>query len=337
MNQLEKKFEGLSVSGWKKCDICDGKYPLQKHNFEECYSLDIDWDLKQMDNITYNPDTFNIGGVCELKYTCTMKDRTMIYNYECKRATYILTFTYTNVIVNLYLPNSNILKLYVILQHHYKVNTIRDLSLLKWDYNAWKISITSIKKGNPLSDHLILLNCFLNLGNKFNVPLSIDYLEKDLGLKIKDKRGIGGERPRELSYMYGFPFETHATNKKIKNSERLFRSPFPVKKINPERKAILTSADTGRCFTCGKKDGDVNIFGVKCRFEKGHLTPITVKDTTVSRTQCKWCNSFYKDKITWNSKTGKPTFNCYAVMRDTKKKELVRYIKMLGITSDDLL
>ena len=49
MDQLEKS---LSVSGWKKCDICDGKYPLQKHNFEECYSLDFKWDLEQM--VHYN-------------------------------------------------------------------------------------------------------------------------------------------------------------------------------------------------------------------------------------------------------------------------------------------
>ena len=57
MNQLEKEFEGLSVSGWKRCGICDGKYPLQKHNFEECYSLDFEWDLKRMD---YNQSIVDI-------------------------------------------------------------------------------------------------------------------------------------------------------------------------------------------------------------------------------------------------------------------------------------
>jgi hypothetical protein len=30
------------------CDICDGLYPVSKHNFDECYSLDFVWDLKQM-------------------------------------------------------------------------------------------------------------------------------------------------------------------------------------------------------------------------------------------------------------------------------------------------
>jgi DNA (cytosine-5)-methyltransferase 1 len=34
---------------WKKCMICDESYSEDKHNFEECYSLDYAWDLKQMD------------------------------------------------------------------------------------------------------------------------------------------------------------------------------------------------------------------------------------------------------------------------------------------------
>lgn len=38
---------------YKKCDICSGTYPAEKHNFEECYSLDIEWDLKQMDKVEY--------------------------------------------------------------------------------------------------------------------------------------------------------------------------------------------------------------------------------------------------------------------------------------------
>ena len=34
----------------KQCDICDGLYPESKHDFEECYSLDFEWDLKQIDD-----------------------------------------------------------------------------------------------------------------------------------------------------------------------------------------------------------------------------------------------------------------------------------------------
>jgi hypothetical protein len=30
------------------CHICDVAYPVSKHNFEECYSLDPEWDLKRM-------------------------------------------------------------------------------------------------------------------------------------------------------------------------------------------------------------------------------------------------------------------------------------------------
>lgn len=29
----------------KRCNICNGVYPLHKHNFDECYSLDIQWDM----------------------------------------------------------------------------------------------------------------------------------------------------------------------------------------------------------------------------------------------------------------------------------------------------
>jgi hypothetical protein len=32
----------------KECKICDREYPESKHNFEECYSLDPDWDLEQI-------------------------------------------------------------------------------------------------------------------------------------------------------------------------------------------------------------------------------------------------------------------------------------------------
>jgi hypothetical protein len=38
MEQLEEK----------ECDICDGVYPVSKHNFEECFSLDPMWDSRRM-------------------------------------------------------------------------------------------------------------------------------------------------------------------------------------------------------------------------------------------------------------------------------------------------
>ena len=39
----------MDQKDWEQCDICDGLYPESKHDFEECYSLDFEWDLKQMD------------------------------------------------------------------------------------------------------------------------------------------------------------------------------------------------------------------------------------------------------------------------------------------------
>jgi hypothetical protein len=33
----------------RTCSICGGSYPTTKHNFEECYSLDSQWDMLVMD------------------------------------------------------------------------------------------------------------------------------------------------------------------------------------------------------------------------------------------------------------------------------------------------
>jgi DNA (cytosine-5)-methyltransferase 1 len=67
----------------KECDICDGLYPVSKHNFDECYSLDFVWDLKQMGIKEYKfVDLFcglgafhNAFKKCEtdfIKYKCVM-------------------------------------------------------------------------------------------------------------------------------------------------------------------------------------------------------------------------------------------------------------------------
>jgi len=188
-----------------------------------------------------------------------------------------------------------------------------------------------------LPDHLILLNCFLNLKSKYDTPIEISELEQTYNLKIKDKRGLGGERPRELNYKYGFPYFTSSSKKYLNNSQRIFICPFPIEKINPQRKAIINPNIVEiKCFTCGTKEGDTNIFGHICKFEKGHLTPIKCENTTNSYWQCKWCNTFYKDKIIWNDKTNKPEFNYYAIIRDIKKKDLINILKQLGIQSSDL-
>jgi len=235
--------------------------------------------------------------------------------------------------------NSNdILYLYVILQYYYKVDTI--IKLYKnnfWDYNLWKIIISTIKENNKLPDHFILLNCFLNLKEDYNKPIEISKLEKEYKLIIKDKRGLGGERPRELNYKYGFPYFTSSTNKILKNSQRIFICPFPIEKINPKRKALVDiNTKINKCFTCGCIEGDTDIFGNICNFEKGHLIPININNTSKALMQCKWCNTFYKDKIIWNIEKGKPEFNAYAIIRDLKKTELIKILKQLNIKSTDL-
>lgn len=72
-----------------KCNICDGYYPESKHNFEQCYSLDVEWGVKQICIDKYAVDIqswyrgsifrnklINVGGVTLL----TVKD--MLLNYK---------------------------------------------------------------------------------------------------------------------------------------------------------------------------------------------------------------------------------------------------------------
>lgn len=222
---------------------------------------------------------------------------------------------------------------YVVLQYIRQVNTLLELSKCAWDYAQWRVTITHDKK---LPDWANILNCLLNLGaTQWNQALKIDELDKKVTLN--DKRGWGGERPREVYYKLGFPWYTSKTKKSLLNSQRLFECPFPICTINPERKAVVSDTISEmKCFTCGLKEGETNIFGNTCHFEKGHFEPHIAGGTMTSGNQCKWCNSFYKDKICWNEKTGKPTFNSYAILRDSPKQEVIRHLKTLGFTSQDL-
>ena len=49
MDQLGESLKTLSFNGWENCEICGGYYPRDKHNFEECYTTDPDWDLLMID------------------------------------------------------------------------------------------------------------------------------------------------------------------------------------------------------------------------------------------------------------------------------------------------
>jgi len=212
-----------------------------------------------------------------------------------------------------------------------KKNTLIELSKYEWDYDKWNVEITSNKQ---LPNWANILNCLLNLREDFNKPINIDKLIKLV--KLTDKRGWAGERPREVYYKMGFPLFTPRTNKTLKIGERLFECPFPICSINPQRKAIILKTITEiKCFTCGSKDGEKNIFGNICNFEKGHFDPHILGGANYSGNQCKWCNSFYKDKINWNYKTGKPIFNLYAILRDAPKNEIIKNLKALRITPKD--
>ena len=291
-----------------------------------------------MENLTLK---FNDNTYCILNgnKTINIKKTLNNYYYSMNNNKYYLLFTYKNIKIEIYFKSSiEILLLYVILQLHYNVTTIIELfNIEKWDYNLWSIKIISINN-DELPDHLILLNCLLNLNNQFNKPINIEELETKYNLKIKDKRGLGGERPRELNYKFGFPYFTSSTKKFLSNSQRIFICPFPIENINPQRKAIINDNNiTIKCFTCGTIEGEINIFGEICKFEKGHLKPIKLENTINSMWQCKWCNSFYKDKLIWNSITNKPEFNYYGIIRDMKKKDIIKIIKELGIKPMDLM
>ena len=281
-----------------------------------------------MENIvvSYNLKTYNL---CDSDDKIIIEKKKNTYNFLNSKKKYIITFTYKNLKIMV----NEILILYVILQQIFKVDTIQKLSELEWNYEYWNIDITTTAK--ELSDHMIILKFLLNMKNDFNCPMSITELENKI--KIKDKRGWGGERPREVYYKFGFPLFTPKTKKTLKNSQRLFQCPFPICNINPTRQALVKNTKIKKCFTCGCEEGDKNFFGNICYFENAHFMPHILGGDDKAGHQCKWCNSFYKDKIAWNSRTGKPTFNVYAILRDAPKNEIIRQLKKLDFKSSDFM
>lgn len=109
-------------------------------------------------------------------------------------------------------------------------------------------------------------------------------------------------------------------------------SPIPYLHKNPKRKGnmMVKSEEKNRCFSCGKYENEKDILGHEIRFEKGHIVPLNYhhKDSDVMRTQCKWCNTYYKDYISWEDK---PRFNLYAILRDSSRSELEDAFKRLNI------
>jgi len=290
--------------------------PLKKKLFLEKTSICLD----------YNSDTYNLENP---NNKLLVKINGLIYQTDSlSEKKPIIKLTYDNQCI----LSNNIHHIYVVLQYIKGITTLVNLSKYEWDYSKWNVCITS---NNKLPDWANILNCLLNLGEKFNKPLDIKMLHEMITLN--DKRGWGGERPREVYYKMGFPLFTPKTKKTLKNSARLFECPFPICRINPQRKALISDISTEKkCFTCGCKEGEKNIFGNICNFEKGHFDPHILGGDDTAGYQCKWCNSFYKDKITWNSDTGKPIFNSYAILRDAPRIEIIQNLKTLGFTSKDL-
>jgi hypothetical protein len=277
--------------------------------------------------IAYNSDTFNLenpNGMLKVNVHGTEYEVSAISEKKP-----IVEINYNSQKIR----TNDILEAYVILQYIREAKTLIGLSKLEWDYSKWKVEITSKK---DLPSWAIVLNYLLNM-EEFDKAFNI----KNMGLNkthpLPDARGWGGERPREQVFEKGFPFYTSSTKKSLKNSERLFECPFPILSINPTRKAVVKNKSTEmKCFTCGTKEGETNCFGNICNFEKGHFVPHINGGAETAGDQCKWCNSFYKDKISWDSATGKPTFNAYAILRDAPKRKVIEDLKRLGFTPEDL-
>ena len=278
-------------------------------------------------SIKYNTSTFNLKEPDnELK---CVKEGLQYKTENFKENDHKAKITYDNICI----LTNEILHNYVILQHIFKKETLIDLSKYNWDFNKWKVEITSGKKKTP--SWIIILNYLLNL-KEFGKPFKIQPLNKTHPLP--DMRGWTGERPRQVSCEKGFPYYTKNRKKFLNQTERLFECPFPICQINPKRKAYLdkNASQVKKCFTCGVKEGEKDKFGYTCNFEKAHLEPHILKGDNTCGYQCKWCNTFYKDKITWNKENQKPKFNIYAILRDGPKSQIIKHLKSLGFTSKDL-
>ena len=270
--------------------------------------------------IEYNSKTFNLKDPDEC---ITVKRCNNAYTLTSQKSKYVVDFRYKD----LQIKTCNIHILYVILQHVYDVTTIKELSELSWDYSQWSVKITASKSTTPLSNCMKILEYILNRPS-YGVPMKVSDLENECPL---NGRGWGGERSREVYYKFGFPLMTSSLRpKQVKPGERVILCPFPTERINPTRKAITRPGDDLKCYTCGDKEGQIDRFGNPVKFERGHLEPHILGGSNLSRPQYKWCNTFYKDKISWNIDTHKPQFNVKAVMRDAPRQDVMKAIEELG-------
>ena len=272
-------------------------------------------------NIEYNSKTFNLK---DPDKSSILKRCNDTYTSSFQKSKYIIDFTYKDLQIKTY----NVHILYVILQHVYGVTTIKELSELSWDYTQWNVKITLSKSTNSLSNCMKILQYILNRPS-YGVPMKTIDLDNECPL---NGRGWGGERSREVNYKLGFPLMTSKLLPgRVKEGERVILCPFPTESINPNRVANIIPGDELKCFTCGVQEGGLDKFGKVVKFERGHCEPHIMGGDDSARYQCKWCNTFYKDKITWNIETNKPEFNLYAIIRDASKLEIKNVLNRLGI------
>lgn len=270
--------------------------------------------------IEYNAKTFNLKDPNEC---ITVKKCDDTYTSSHENLNYIVNFTYKNI----HIQTHNIHILYVILQYVYDVTTIIELSERKWDYSQWNVKITSSNPKKQLSCYMRAVQYILNR-SVYGVPMKTEDLDIECPL---DRRGWGGERSREVYYKLGFPLMSSKLRpNQVKRGDRVIMCPFPIESINPKRVAIITPGDERKCFTCGVQEGELDKFGNSVKFESGHCEPHISGGSNLARHQCKWCNTFYKDKITWNVETNKPEFNLYAIIRDAPRNEVLDTLKRLG-------
>ena len=285
-----------------------------------------------LDEKTYQKESFNkkdYDFTGNIKFTYKVNyDVITTYEFSEKNPKYKMILTHSLKRYIVHTKSSSPLYLFTLMLINYNVKTFEELK--PFFDNKISFSVEFLNDKAKYTEHLKLLVLFLNmdcgtydgsfleaeLKNKYNLELS--------------GRGIQGERPRELKYKFGFPIYSHYTDKSLKMNEYKVVSKLPYLPKNTSRKAI-NIIDNKKCFTCNRQEGDKNIWGEVCRFEKGHLNPVNVDNNSVkSYNQCKWCNTFYKDYINFDMEKQKIKINEYAIIRDMPKKKLKKILKELN-------
>ena len=223
----------------------------------------------------------------------------------------------------------DLLPLYVVIQHV----TGRSLAELREEFLAGD-TITSFSYawegigGKKVTELIKIYQVMLNMKQSdYNTALNTD----DIKIYLSG-RGITGERIREMRVLYGFDVKTHCTDKKLKMGQIRWGCPFPCqasyRKVEAPSSSSPSSSSPKKCFSCGIIEGSLNSFGLPVVFENGHLEPSSLNGSSVTKLQCKRCNTTFSDKVTWRDNGG-ITFHLRPIMRDCPEKEIVEALAKL--------